>query len=285
MKTVNIEEIDNQLFRAKYIHKNAETVDEIWRLISSDSAFLYDATIVVDDHITRTKTFLGPTICDMLLEKPFDNLSAYYQLVEKILKDEDLARLDFGRNGTFLTMIIKNNNYDLNDNQRQFVVAEANKIYGTKSSLEEIHMMIANHLKNSKEELTQKDKDKIYDEAVNKYCGGLNDSYSDPQNHGNSAFDLRYYILKNTSFNEEEKKRLVKDFYYTDQFFYDYYNSWIDRIREKLSTRMDPTKFTYEQVLKTIKNSELAQEIFDEILFCNEMLEHRLDLKSELQRK
>ena len=190
-------------------------------------------------------------------------------------------------------LTLTNPNLKLTEEQKVFAVSEAmNKIGTTK--YQEKENEYAKELDN--EGITDDDKTFINLDGDNisiglktqkKYYNYLFNVLSDTQAHGIGAFDIRYYILKNSNWTMEEKQNLIWDFYADSNTYDNYLETWEFNVYNELLnynernttiTREDLfNKYTYENILVYCKNEIDAKRIWKEIEFCKEMHKLRLE--------
>ena len=117
---------------------------------------------------------------------------------------------------------------------------------------------------------------------------------STKQAHGVGAFDIRYYILKNSNWSLEEKQKLVMDFWYDNEMHSEYLDVWEwNIINDNANYKGNPVsqfnidylyEYSYNDLLLFYKNEETTTRIWNEIEFCKLM--HKIRPQSwELEYK
>ena len=176
-----ISEIDSVIYKTEYIDKDYKKLKNIWNKVKKDEQLLLLASDVVKDKLNERDMFASNCIVELMLRFPNQvNRGIYEEVVNKIYNNEDLSRivLDGASNGGYSLLL-----YTLN---------------------------------NSKLKLTKEQKEFAYEEAMNQpYTKRTKDynviySLSTKTCHGVFPYDIRYYILGNTNWSEEEKQELVK---------------------------------------------------------------------------
>lgn len=115
--------------------------------------------------------------------------------------------------------------------------------------------------------LTKEQKEYVVDEAK-----------SNRLSHGGREYDLRYQILKNPNWDEEEKRKLVYDFYEDEYDFMLHVNAFERKVlnhpanfRNHIISLMEIDKlygYTFFDLAQMYQDNTLAVEVLDEINFC-----------------
>lgn len=98
--------------------------------------------------------------------------------------------------------------------------------------------------------------------------------------HGYGKYDIRYYILKNQNWTEDEKARLVMDFYPSQEEYEEMLDAWEWEIVNQgvgygpVIEKIDLYEYSYDQISQIYQNQEVADSIWKEIEFCRQM--HKL---------
>lgn len=189
----------------------------------------------------------------------YDNLDAkaYEKLINLVFSNTYVARLTIGEaelsGFSFLLLSLCNLNLKLTEEQKVFAEREAmykfNIPFSKKNSVEE------------------RDKFKIENAAA--------------QVHGHGYFDIRYHILRNPNWCFEEKKKLVDMFWPDQSEFITFLEQWeLDIVNANENyllsnfSSLDISKlfdYSYEYLVELYQNKIIADKIYAEITFCEEM--------------
>ena len=132
-------------------------------------------------------------------------------------------------------------------------------------------------LYNSNLELTNEQKNYALEEAMNQESSYI---------HGNGYFDIRYWILRNSSWTNYEKQKLINTFWPLENDFAESLNAWewqIVNASDGLLSLDNIYAYTYEDILKIIQDKRHADKLWKDINFCR--LAHKLRPLSQLTLK
>lgn len=288
----NIENLDNELYRAVYGLPKVGDYNEIWTNIKSNPNNLREAVQITKDKFGQRDIVKGLTISDaMLIDYNSVDKVAYNNLIESIYTNADIARIvvdGYGNGGySYLLMSLWNFNLKLTEEQKAFAVNEAMNKTGT------------TRWKQNKEDFSKKlDNMGISDDNTtflniggqinpigqktgSEYMNHLFSTLSDTQAHGKGEYDIRYWILRNPNWTLEEKQKLIMDFYCDNEDYDETLEQWEWGIindsanyREDLFGELDKVSlydYTYDELLKFYENKETTDRIWEEIKFCYQM--------------
>lgn len=236
-----INEIDTLIYKTEYIDKDYIKLKDIWNKIKRDEQLLLLATEVVKDKFNERDVFVSNTIVELILRYPNQvNKGIYEEVVNKIYENEDLSRivLDGASNGgySFLLYTLNNNKLNLTNKQKEFAYDEA-----------------------MNQPFTERTKEygAFYSLDV-KTC------------HGIFPYDIRYYILGNNNWKDNEKQRLVREFYSNEL----QYASFIDQIENNIQNMYDSVNvyvpidellyFDDNKIKELVKNKQVRNDIIEE---------------------
>lgn len=292
---MNIEKIDDKLYKLIYIEKNPEKYIEYWKIIRINNYILSEAIKLCKDKFEEYDTVKATTICErILLDCKNIDESIYQELINLIYSNKDIARtvVDGYANGGFsyLLLSLYNPNLKLSEEQKRFAVEEAMNKIGT-VKYKQIEEEYSNFIKANN--ITDDDVDYItIDGMVNpigrrtklEFFHSMLGSLSKTQAHGLGNFDIRYHILKNSNWTKEEKKKLVYDFYADDEDYLD----TIEAFEWNIINDNDNRKgigcilerdylydYKYEDLTKLFKNIKTINRLWNEIEFCRFLKEVR----------
>lgn len=109
--------------------------------------------------------------------------------------------------------------------------------------------------------------------------------------HGYGEYDIRYYILKSENWTEEEKARLLKDFYPRQEEYEEVLDAWEwGIVNEGLSygpalEKSELYEYSYDQIHLNYQNQEVADSLWSEIEFCRQMHKLRTWESISVQKK
>lgn len=292
---LEIEKVDDELYRAMYGLPRIEDAHIIWETIKGKPEILREAVKIKRNKWDNGDIVNGLTICDAMLTD-FSNVDqvAYNELIQNIYTNTDIARIviDGASNGgnSYLLMSLWNNNIKLTEKQKDFAVNEAmNKIGTTRYE---------NDMNNYSKKLDEKgitDEQTMYTEfsgSINPvgaktgsmYMASVFASLSNTQAHGRGDFDIRYWILRNPNWTLDEKQKLIMDFWAEDDVYDEVLEQWEwgvvnDSANYKGEVLPQFDKFqmyeySYEELLKFYGNKKTTDTIWNEIQFCKQM--HKL---------
>ncbi len=278
---IDIEQIENTLYRLMYVLNKRDECIKMWSLIRKYKGILRDAIKIKKDKFNKKDTLSCLTIAEFILRdyKNVDN-EIYYELINAIYSNKDIARivLDGYSNGgySFLLMSLMNDNLKLTDSQKNFAVRETMNKIGT-SRFNKIKGNFYNRVYKEKNNSNNDDNfSKKYNTLYN-----LNTKVA----HGFGHFDIRYYILKNNNWTVEEKKKLVYDFFddYEEylEYFYEWENAIIyDNVNYKdspmsLLSNDNLYNYSYDELLDFYQDKDTTDRIWKKIDFCKLILSLR----------
>lgn len=292
---LDIEKLNNELYKAVYVLRSEEEYRRIWNQIKSNPNILKEAIQVKRNKYNTNDTVKGLTICDRMLAcyESVDE-DAYQELIHTIYTNTDIARLvvDGYSNGgfSFLLMSLWNYNLKLTEEQKTFAVDEAMNKIGT------------TRFKQGEEALSKKLDDMgisddittfinigdcinpIGQKSAVEYMNFMFTTSSNKQAHGRGSFDIRYHILRNPNWTLEEKQKLIMDFWSDDEVYDETLEQWEwSIINDYLVSSNSPVlhleknflyEYSYEELLDFYKDKTTADEVWNEIQFCRQM--HKL---------
>lgn len=295
-----VKELDNELYKSIYGIPRIGDYKEIWKEIKNNQDVLRESTKVTKDKFRERDTVEGLAICNAILidYKDIDEI-AYKELINSIYSNTDIARIviEGASNGgySFLLMSLWNPNLKLTEEQKAFAVNEAMNKIGT-TRWQESENDFSRELDEkgiSDDDTTSIDIDgsinPIGSKTKAQYMNHMFKSLSQTQAHGTGSFDIRYYILRNSNWSIEEKKKLVMDFWCNDEVYDECLEQWewsiinaASYIKNELNNGFIPPlsyhylyDYTYEMLLKLYKDKKTADKVWDEIQFCKQMHELR----------
>jgi len=293
---VDIEKLDDVLYKSIYGRPRAGDYNEIWSKIKSNPEVLREAVQVKRDKFDENDIVKGLTICDsMLIDYNSVDEVAYNNLINSIYTNTDIARIvmDGASNGgySFLLMSLWNHNLKLTEEQKTFAVNEAmNKIGTTRwQQSEESFSKKLDDMGISDDNTTFINIDgcinPIGQKSGSQYMNYMLTSLGREQAHGTGEFDIRYHILRNPNWTLEEKQKLILDFWTSDNEYDNCLEQWEWGIvndeanfRKSFISPMEPFllyKYKYNRLLKFYGDKETTDRIWDEINFCRTMRELR----------
>ena len=293
---MNIENLDDELYRAIYGLPKVGNYKEIWGRIKKDIQVLREAVQIKKDKFDERDIVKGLTISNaILIDYESVDEVAYNNLINSIYTNEDIARIvmDGASNGGFSFLLISlfNHNLKLSEEQKKFAVNEAmNKIGTTRWNQKEkdFSKKLDENGINDKFECFTGIGNSVNPIGLKSHFMYQNYIYAtldNKQAHGIGTFDIRYYILKNPNWTMEEKQKLVYDFYAEDEIWNDYLESFewniindIDNIDEnnECILKMDYIyDYKYEHLVSIFKDKNTIDRLWEEIQFCKLMNEIR----------
>ena len=253
----------------------------IWQKIKNNSLLLQDAIKVVKNKY-NIDTLKAPYIA-MAILLDYENVdpNIYNQLIDIIYSNVNIARYvvdnsNFGN--SLLLMSLFNNNLKLTDEQKNFAVDEAMNKVGTVRYEQKLNEYVS--------KLKEKKISTLLIEKIllNHYIFSVINAN---QAHGVDFKDIRYYILRNSSWSFEEKQKLVNDFWFDDKEYSRYVKQWEQEIIKSLAIYRktyflplidseDLYLWSYDVLLDFCKDKKVGDDILSSIVFCREM--HKLRL-------
>ena len=288
---MNIDKIDDKLYKAIYGKLRVGNCEEIWNKIKNDKKILMEAVEITKDKFGQKNLVKGLTIADCMLENYDDvDITSYNKLINSIYAKKDVARIVMkgASNGgfSFLLQSLWNPNLKLTEEQKKFAVDEAMNKIGTIRYAD-----FTNDFSRKLDDLGINDEDITYinvgginpigKKSGTMYINNLLYSLNDSQVHGKGYFDIRYWILRNPNWTIEEKQKLIMDFWYCDSDYEEYLEQWEwGIVNDPVNFKDEPTSlfekiyiydYKYETLLKFYGNKEITNRIWDEIEFCKLM--------------
>lgn len=289
---MDIKEIDKQLYYQRYIRKDYDKLNKLWNKVKNNKELLEEAI-----QITKNKfgedTLKSLSICEcMLITYDTVDKEVYEKLVNTIYSNEQIARkvLDGAANGgfSFLLYTLFNQNLKLTEEQKAFAVDEAMNKKGTTryKKLREAYRKELNKkgINNDQTVVVDLDgmKTPVGAHAFNSYMFGMMYGMSEMLAHGQGDYDIRYHILRNLNWTNEEKKKLIDEFWYNPKSYEERLEQWEwgiinDASSEDIILEMWLLyDYTYQDILELSSNDkDKADNIWDEINFCRTMIELR----------
>ena len=298
------EEIDGKLYQINHFPSHLiptinDRIDakDFWNKVKDKRELLEWASTVRKDKWGQKDTFNGTTICEsMLLDYNNVDQDLYNSLVEKIYSNKDLARivLKGASNGgwSFLLLALQNNGYLLSQEQKDFALDEAMNLYGTTR-----YTKYMDEFEKDLDEKNVSDEDTMIVEfggishpvgakAYTMYMRNLLNGMDSSQAHGTGSFDIRYHILHNPNWTEEEKKTLVHEFWADDEDYaecmdeweWDIINDTASFLPESFKSELDFYElynYTKDDLMNIYKNEGVVDNLMREIDFCRKMREYR----------
>lgn len=213
-------DLNNRLY--SLIHKEVgkknsdEDFDKLWGEIRTNSEALEWAIEPKKEERSGLDTLNGLTIAEMMLEYDYDvDKKLTQKLVDLIYYNKHIARIGVNDEAyipTFLIKTLYNPYRKLTTAQKVYAVNEAMLQEGT---LREEVRLTNDGGNNSKI---------IY--------GGIYKLYNERGIHGKWPYDIRYYILINDNWSEEEKKELVHNFWLNDDDYKKTIEEWEKRAED-----------------------------------------------------
>ena len=289
----DIKRVDDELYKAIFVFKNIGKYEDIWEFVKENPEFQREAIKVKRDKFNEADTLTGLAIVDTMLKnyKEADQ-KVYQELINTIYSNVDIARtvIDGAANGgySFLLMSLWNHDLKLTDEQKHIAVSEAMNKIGTVRWNQN-----RNNFDDQLDEMGITDEETVmmnFDgcttpigrKAGSKYMNYLFASLSEEQAHGLGEYDIRYCILRNPNWSEEEKQKLIYDFWYSDETYDEYLERWEWGIVNDFANYKGMPfpqlekdylyDYTFEDLLAFYNgNKETAKRIFEEIEFCKLM--------------
>lgn len=306
---VDIDKIDDELYKVTYIERNREQSLKLWNEIKQDINILEEAIKTCKDKFNQYDTVKGIAICEQILYD-YKNVipEVYQELIDLIYSNTDIARLviNGAANGGYSYLLISlfNLNLKLTEAQKEFVVTEAMNKVGTSywNKVQERYSRKLDDIGLSDENTVYMDFggsiNPIGEKSGARYMNYILTSLGREQAHGTGEFDIRYHILRNPNWTLEEKKELIMNFWTCNQTYDNCLEQWEWGIvndeanfRKSYISPMDPFslyRYTYNGLLKYYGDKETTDRIWDEIQFCKQMHQlrpHRDELKLEVLEK
>ena len=289
---MDIDLIDNKLYKATYITKDRKEQEKLWKEIRNNKEILKEAIKVTRNKMKQRDILKGMTIANnMLFDYKNVDKQIYNKLIDTIYKNKDIARLvmDGYSNGGYSFLLISLFNYDLKltQSQKDFAVEEAMNKIGTKKYCKEQEI----YSKSLEEKNITDDTTSFIDidGSVNpvglktkcEYINYVFNTLSDTQAHGRGDFDIRYHILRNPNWTVEEKQKLIFDFWSDSKDYDDRLEQWEygvinDEVNDDVALLLIENLYYYKysNLLEFYKDVEITNRIWEEINFLKLM--HKL---------
>jgi len=264
---IDIEKVDNYLYKARYGLPIVGNYKELWDQIKVNKEILKESISVTKDKFNTYDVVKGLAICEaMLIDYEFVDKDVYNKLISTIYSNTDIARIviDGASNGgnSYLLMSLWNHDLKLTEEQKEFAVNEAMNKIGT----------------------TRINGNLQYTILV----------LSRTQAHGSGCFDIRYHILRNPNWTMAEKQKLIMEFWADRDVYEEFLEEWEwaivnDSVNFKGNSMSQLDKFelyeyTYDMLLEFYDSKEITDRIWEEIQFCKQM--HKLrPMKWETENK
>jgi len=243
------EKIEREFYYSKHGYKKTDNTIKLWNNIKQNRELLKWAIKLKKDKSGKKDTVNGVSICETILLR-YNSVDSdiYQELIDLIYSNTDIARIV--QNGY--------SNY-----RNSFLLMT---------------------LWNSNLKLSENKKAFAVNEAMN-MPGTINDNYSSNIVHGNSEFDIRYEILKNSNWSIDEKKDLIMEFWADDEVYKETLEQWENSIIDDISNYIEDNniclemsniyKLSYDELLELFKDKKITNRINEEINFCRLMHELR----------
>lgn len=289
---VDIEKLDDVLYKSIYGKPRSGNYSEIWAKIRSNPKILREAVQIKRDKFDQKDIVNGLTICNsMLMNYNSVDEVAYKKLISSIYTNKDIARIviNGASNGgySFLLMSLWNHNLKLTEEQKAFAVNEAMNKIGTTSwqQSKELFSKKLDDMSISDDTTTFINVDGCINPVGQKsglqYMNYMFSSLSTTQAHGTGEFDIRYQILRNPNWSLIEKQKLIMDFWCDDETYDECLEQWEwgiinDSANFKGNTvfRLEKEnlyEYSYEMLLKFYVDNKTTDRIWEEIQFCKQM--------------
>ena len=253
MENIDIRKINNDLYAAKYSRSimfpnyGGKEYKDLWKVIRKNNEILKQAIEVVRNKWDTANIFAGTSIVDGIL-RDYKNVdkTIYLDVVEKICKDEELAKFGYNK-CSFLLMAMSNHNIKLSDEQKKFAIEEAMNISGS---------------------------------VREKLSGAM---FTSLRVHGSGPFDLRFQILCNPNFRDEAGDLIYA--FYTDEKYCsimneislevdNLYNNY-KKAKEGFLTTYRISLLTDDRIKEAIADKEIAGEVVEILADMRTMQELR----------
>ena len=289
MDTFKIDEI---LYRDRYIKHCYEDYNFVWNIIKNDYDILNKAIEVKRDKFNENDTFTHLAIVELMLinykDVPKD---IYNRLVGLIYSNTDLARivLNGAANGgySFLLYTLFNFDLELTQEMKEFAQSEAMNKIGTtlwrkkrrkySSSLDEAGVSDDVTVNMNIDGMDMP----IGAKSGCEYLHYVFSTLSDELAHGTGEYDIRYHILRNPNWSVEEKKKLVYEFFESQETYDEFLELWewgiindnVNYIDDYVPCldKSDLYYYTFEDLCNIYGSIDTAKYIYDEIQFCKLM--------------
>ena len=301
------EEIEGRLYQINHFPSymiptinDRRDVKDYWNSIKDNKELLEWATTVRKDKWGQKDTFNGTTICEsMLIDYKDVDKEEYASLVSKIYSNKDLARivLKGASNGgwSLLLLALQNKEYVLTEQQKAFALDEAMNMHGTtrySSLMDEFEQELDNN------NVTDEDtvivdfgsgSHPVGKKSCVMYMKNVLNELDCSQAHGRGSFDIRYHILRNPNWTEQEKMSLVHEFWADDEEYTQTIDDWEWEIVNDSASFLPHSHaseldfyelYTYsrEDLMAIYKDEKIVNYILGEIDFCRTIKEYRPEI-------
>lgn len=286
-------QLDEILYRDKFIKHCKEDYYFVWNIIKGFKDILNNAIIVKRDKFDENDTFNHLAIVEAMLID-YDNVDneIYNKLVNLIYSNTDLSRivLDGAANGgySFLLYTLFNHNLVLSDEMKKFAVSEAMNKIGTtlwRNKRLEYSKLLDEKGVNDNITVSMDIDGCSFPIGAKTGCEHLYfmfSTLSDELAHGIGEYDIRYHILRNPNWSVEEKRKLVYEFFESDETYDEFLELWEwgiinDNYVDNISylDKSDLRYYTIDDLIEIFGDYVVAKEVYDEIEFCRLMHEIR----------
>ena len=247
-----VDKLDNKLFGLLYIDANYQEAKKLWNSIKSDELLLLAASEVTKDIFNERDIFVGNCIVELILKNPNDvNKGIYEDIVNKIYINDDLSKIVLrgylSEGCSFLLYTLMNNNLNLTDLQ----------------------------------------KEKVYNLAMEQFFTEKNQAYggmfylSNKNSFGNFPYDIRYWVLYNNNWTEDEKLQMIYDFYCSEEFYARFLNCLeleMQEVYKNENVSIDKEDICYmklEDLNCVIKDENLKNDIVEKTQFIKTLRRFR----------
>jgi len=137
-----VSKVDREL--QKFGKTDMNLLTNFWEVVKNKEFIIKEATRVVEDKVSGKKTFFAPAVCHMILCNPQDvDKEMYDKLVRSIVYTPDLNRITVFDNMSFLYLVLRNNELELDDYELERVGSELNKRISEKN-INKVHYFETN---------------------------------------------------------------------------------------------------------------------------------------------
>ena len=285
--------LDDILYKDKYIRHCSDDYYFVWNKIRNNKDILNEAIVVKRDKFNENDTFSHLAIVEaMLIDECHVDKDIYNKLVNLIYSNTDLARivLDGAANGgySFLLYTLFNFDLELSEEMKSFAVSEAMNKIGTtlwrkkcreySESLDEKGVSDDITVSMDVDGCSMPIGAKSGCEYLYRMFAGLSDELA----HGFGEYDIRYHILRNPNWTVEEKRKLVYEFFESDETYDEFLELWewgiindnyIDGV--PCLDKSDLRYYTLDDLKDILGDFSVAEKVYEEIEFCKLMHELR----------
>lgn len=257
-----INDIDNSIYRLEYIEKNYDELQKLWDSIKKDDILLLEASEIIKDKFEERNVFASNCIAELILKFPEEvNRGVYEEVVNKIYDNDDLAQIVVGGYHS--------------------ITKDGYNSFGSYSNNNLPFLLYT--LTNKKLKLSDNQKNKVYNLALDQYFtertkefGGI--YYLSAKNGcGIFPYDIRYWVLKNNNWSEEEKEQIIYQFYSKEELYVKLLDSIEFNIQEMYNLEgiiIPKDEISYmkdHEIEELISDEEVKKEITDETHFVKSL--------------